>query len=115
MDRAKDVEQCFVDSGLGSDGCAALQHRAYDVWLYIGLTQGFRASADRFVPSDALLAKVEVAGSIPVVRSTVGRDPCTVGGPGHWCGWNADQTNGECPCSVVHGWKWSEIDTRSKR
>ena len=69
MDRAKVVEQCFVDSGLGSDGCAALQQRAYDVWLYIGLTQGFRASADRFVPSDALLAKVEVAGSIPVVRS----------------------------------------------
>ena len=40
--------------------------------------QGFRASADRFVPSDALLAKVEVAGWIPVVRS--GRPPASAGG-----------------------------------
>ena len=25
-----------------------------------------------------------------------------------------DQTNGLCPCSLIHGWKWSEIDTKSK-
>ena len=27
---------------------------------------------------------------------------------------STDQTNGECPCASIHGWKWSEMDAKSK-